>query len=315
MRTRKATEALEEEHRTIQRAVAAAAVLAERLESAGPGEPGAIDDVIRFFRVFGDECHHAKEDRFLFPLLELKGVPSRGCPLGALKKEHEKGRELLRELEAGRDAYSASGGSQREGVLGPLRGLVDLYPTHIWKEDYLLMPLAEKLLSEEEQERLNEQFDGVEGALGAGAHHELEELVARLERSTHPAAQRKPVTTAGTFLEFDLAAEIENLKREPAWQNGRNAKTIAKYADLRIVLTVLRGGTRIEQHHSAGRISVQTISGHIRMHAADRVFELGTGRMLALDRAVPHDVEAMEDSAFLLTIAWPEEGGRAREAA
>jgi len=27
--------------------------------------------------------------------------------------------------------------------------------------------------------------------------------------------------------------------------------------------------------------------------------------LLALDRGILHDVEALEDSAFLLTIAWP----------
>src|SRR2546429_7357633 len=32
--------------------------------------------------------------------------------------------------------------------------------------------------------------------------------------------------------------------------------------------------------------------------------------LLALDRALPHDVKALEDSAFLLTIAWPEAGQR-----
>ncbi len=30
------------------------------------------------------------------------------------------------------------------------------------------------------------------------------------------------------------------------------------------------------------------------------------GQLLVLDRSVPHDVDALEDSAFLLTIAWPE---------
>jgi hypothetical protein len=37
----------------------------------------------------------------------------------------------------------------------------------------------------------------------------------------------------------------------------------------------------------------------------DRVAELTSGHLLALDRSIKHDVEALEDSAFLLTIAWP----------
>lgn len=120
-----------------------------------------------------------------------------------------------------------------------------------------------------------------------------------------PGPQRLPDATAGPSLEFDLAAEIEGLRREPAYASGRNAKTVAKYDDFRIVLTAIKGGTRVQEHHSAGRISVQTIAGHIRMRALDREFDLPQGRLLVLDRGVPHDVEALQDSAFLLTVAWP----------
>jgi quercetin dioxygenase-like cupin family protein len=43
------------------------------------------------------------------------------------------------------------------------------------------------------------------------------------------------------------------------------------------------------------------------MHVEEREFDLPAGHLLALDAAVPHDVEALEDSAFLLTIAWRRE--------
>lgn len=121
----------------------------------------------------------------------------------------------------------------------------------------------------------------------------------------NPSPQRVPDITAGPYLQFDLAAEIEKLRREPAYESGRNAKTMAKYEDFRVVLTAIKGGTRIHEHHSAGRISVQAVAGHIRMHALDREFDLPQGRLLVLDRGVQHDVEALQDSAFLLTVAWP----------
>jgi quercetin dioxygenase-like cupin family protein len=59
---------------------------------------------------------------------------------------------------------------------------------------------------------------------------------------------------------------------------------------------------------AAGRIAVQTIAGHIRMHRQEGPIDLPAGHVLALERALPHDVEAQEDSAFLLTIAWMEAG-------
>lgn len=121
----------------------------------------------------------------------------------------------------------------------------------------------------------------------------------------NPGPQRVADATAGPSLEFELTAEIEKLRGEPAYETGRNAKTMVKYEDFRIVLTAIKGGTRIQEHHSAGRISVQTVAGHIRMRALGREFDLPQGRLLVLDRGVQHDVEALQDSAFLLTVAWP----------
>jgi hypothetical protein len=46
------------------------------------------------------------------------------------------------------------------------------------------------------------------------------------------------------------------------------------------------------------------------MHVQARVIDLPAGQMVALERALPHDVEALEESAFLLTIAWPEDASK-----
>jgi len=121
------------------------------------------------------------------------------------------------------------------------------------------------------------------------------------------AALRSPGQMEGSVLSFDLNAEVERLRGENAWQGGRNSKTLVKHPDFRVVLTVLKSGARLHEHKAAGRISVQAVAGHIRMHVQDKVFDLPAGHLLALERALPHDVEALEDSAFLLTIAWPED--------
>jgi quercetin dioxygenase-like cupin family protein len=78
-----------------------------------------------------------------------------------------------------------------------------------------------------------------------------------------------------------------------------------KNEDLRIVLTALKAQSRIPEHQTEGRISIHTVAGHLKVRAQGRTFDLPAGRLLALDHRLPHDVEALEDSAFLLTIAWP----------
>ena len=128
---------------------------------------------------------------------------------------------------------------------------------------------------------------------------------------------RRPHTPpmAAPFLEFDLIRELEQLHGEPDWNRGQNAKTLVKYDNFRLVLIALRSRARLPGHQNKGRISIQTVAGHILVRAEGRTFDLPTGTLLALDQNLPHDVEALEESAFLITIAWPTEGRQGRSPA
>ncbi|MGK2962096.1 MAG: cupin domain-containing protein [Gemmatimonadaceae bacterium] len=106
-------------------------------------------------------------------------------------------------------------------------------------------------------------------------------------------------------MEFDLAAEVHRLQAETTWSTGHNARTLVKYDDLRIVLTALKASEHIPEHKTEGRISIHVLSGHLQVKALRRTFNLRAGRLLALDRGMLHDVTALEDSAFIITIAWP----------
>jgi hypothetical protein len=72
---------------------------------------------------------------------------------------------------------------------------------------------------------------------------------------------------AAPFLEFDLNRELEQLHGEPEWNSGQNAKTLVKYDDLRVVLTALKARSRLPQHQTKGRVSIQTVVGHILVRA------------------------------------------------
>ena len=100
-------------------------------------------------------------------------------------------------------------------------------------------------------------------------------------------------------------AEVSHLRSETTWNTGRNARTLLKYDDLRVVLTALQANIRISEHKTVGRITVHMLSGHLRLNASGRTFDLRPGSLVGLDRGTAHDIEALEESAFLLTIAWP----------
>jgi len=108
------------------------------------------------------------------------------------------------------------------------------------------------------------------------------------------------------LMNFDLAKEIEQLHQEEAWLRiGRNSKTLVKQPDFRIVLVALKAGKKLEEHEADARISIQTLSGRVTLQLPDQAVDLPTGHLLALDRAIRHDVVAMKESVFLLTISWP----------
>jgi quercetin dioxygenase-like cupin family protein len=120
---------------------------------------------------------------------------------------------------------------------------------------------------------------------------------------------------AEPLMQIDLDKELNQLRREDSWQRetGRSSKTLAKYPDFRIVLILMKSGTRMRQHRAEGRISIQQLKGQVRIHLADRKVTVSAGHLLVLDCGVLHDVEALEESALLLTISWLREKGDTAE--
>jgi quercetin dioxygenase-like cupin family protein len=108
------------------------------------------------------------------------------------------------------------------------------------------------------------------------------------------------------LMDFDLAHEIAQLHEEDAWlRTGRNSKTLVKQPDFRIVLIALHKGAHLEEHSADARISIHTLSGHVKLQLPEQIVDLPNGHLLVLDRALEHDLEALEESAILLTISWP----------
>lgn len=112
---------------------------------------------------------------------------------------------------------------------------------------------------------------------------------------------------AEPLLRFDLDHELQQLRREESWERetGRSSKTLAKYPDFRIVLVCMKAGSHINDHRAEARISIQALEGKILLHVPDqKPIELSAGQLMTLDCGIHHDVEALVESAFLLTISW-----------
>ena len=177
----RATDSLEQEHRTIEKILRVTGVLVDELTENRDIDDDILRDLCQFLRVYGHQCHHGKEESYLFPMLERHGVPEEGCPLGALRHEHERSRVLTQELVQASAEYAANRHNGSSALSEVLRNIAQFYPAHIWKEEYLLFPMARKVLSEEDDQRLLKEFKSVESDIYSYAHESYEQLATELE--------------------------------------------------------------------------------------------------------------------------------------
>ena len=104
-------------------------------------------------------------------------------------------------------------------------------------------------------------------------------------------------------LHIRLREQLEHLKQEPTWRSSdRNAITLTKEPHLRVVLIAMKKGARLHEHQATGPITIQAVSGSLRISIGNQILVLKPDEVTVLESAIEHEVEALEDSGLLLTL-------------
>jgi len=107
----------------------------------------------------------------------------------------------------------------------------------------------------------------------------------------------------GGQVSVDIKAEIARLKSERAWaDNDRHGSSLVKGDGINVALMMLKKGAKLQEHHTRAPITVQVIEGKINFVAKGKAQVATAGMLIALDRAIEHSVEALEESALVLTV-------------
>lgn len=107
-----------------------------------------------------------------------------------------------------------------------------------------------------------------------------------------------------SILSFDLPALTEKIKQEDVWKKGqRNAITLLKSADLRIVLVALHKNGEINFKQSGNVLSVQLLEGNLNFKTGNKSILLKKGSLLTLHKNLSHTLIALDESVLLLTIS------------
>lgn len=189
----KSTDVLMNEHRLIERVLEAAEAAADHLERGVAVRPGFFLDAAAFIAGFADGCHHHKEEGVLFPAMLRGGLPGESGPIPVMLHEHQQGRELTRAIREAATRMQEGDGGAAGRLVGSVRAYTALLRNHIAKEDGVLFPMADTMLSPQAEREVMEGFDRVEREeTGTGAHERFHRLAEALEREAAALGSHAP---------------------------------------------------------------------------------------------------------------------------
>lgn len=178
-----ATESLREDHRVIERMLAVLEAAAAKMKAGEPVPAGLFREAVDFVRNFADKWHHGKEETNLFPRMEERGVPRADGPLAVMLHEHVMGRDYIAAIDDAIGDYEQGDEASGRVIEENLRGYAELLRDHIWKEENVLFPMADQVLSEDDQRELEQRFKQVEEeVMDPGVRERYQEVLDRAER-------------------------------------------------------------------------------------------------------------------------------------
>ena len=163
------------EHRHIETVVKSLQDATAALEKGQRLSVQKLRAVVEFLRVYADQRHHGREEALFFPILIKRGVPAQGCPIGGLNHQHKEGRALVSALEDQIAFYGRQQPGSDQALRQTLQEITKLYLHHLWLEDTMVFPMAERLITEVDDRQLQQQFADLDRTFGR-------DVIARLEQ-------------------------------------------------------------------------------------------------------------------------------------
>ena len=177
------TEELLQEHTAIRTMLGILENACQQIDAGRSPNPAELGKILEFLKVFADKCHHAKEEQFLFSALERAGVPKEQGPIGVMLAEHDIGRAYIGSMVKELERYKGGETTALRKFAREARGYAQLLDQHIEKENQILFPLADRILSREDQGHLSKNFYRMEvEVIGSGRHEEFHAWLRELKQ-------------------------------------------------------------------------------------------------------------------------------------
>lgn len=176
----KAIRIIRDEHRSIS-AVLSGLIDLARVARDPAVQPGfaVLHAMIHYIDEFPERLHHPKEDHFLFARLAERAPEARPL-IEELSEEHVRGALLVRELESALLAFEVNGARGFAAFDAAVSAYAAFHWEHMRKEEALLLPLAERQLTEADWRWIEEAFAGNRDPIADLRERDFEKLYNRI---------------------------------------------------------------------------------------------------------------------------------------
>jgi hemerythrin-like domain-containing protein len=177
----KPTEQLKAEHEGIKTMLRIMGKVFDQAQSTREVNQEHFSQILEFLTIFVDKCHHGKEEDLLFPAMEKAGIPKESKVITFTLAEHQTARRYIKDMRNGFGAYEKGDPNASPRIVESGKSYIKLLISHIEKENTILFPMADKVLSDAKQEELAEAFERLEvERIGPGKHEEFHNVLTRL---------------------------------------------------------------------------------------------------------------------------------------
>lgn len=175
------------EHRSLAAVIHGLQYLVEQVQKGGPKpDLKVFRAMIHYIDMFPELLHHPKEDRYLFAKIELR-YPEANSIISGLEAQHVRGAELIRELERSLLEWEERGDVAFPDFAHKVREFSEFHWKHMREEEDVVLPLAERVLLDEDWKEIDAAFAGNQDPLlGKDVQKDFDKLFSHIVNIAPP---------------------------------------------------------------------------------------------------------------------------------
>jgi hemerythrin-like domain-containing protein len=149
-------------------------------------DPRVFRAMLYYLDTFSERMHHPKEDNYLFKAMRERSAEA-GTHIADLEEDHARGEDALRRLAQCLVRYEEGGEREFPGFEREVENFVRNYRDHMHKEESIVFPLAERLLTALDWQAIDRAFEENRDPLAADRDtRDFEKLFDRIVNLAPP---------------------------------------------------------------------------------------------------------------------------------